>query len=87
MRRTVLDAFAYLAIVCMAVWFTGQIVYTAADHRPIVNDVRGSVAIENALILASLAAGMAAMLGLADVVTGVIWPHVACTLSDICMGR
>ena len=60
MKRTCLDVSACLAIVGMTVWFTATAIYTVTDPPRL--DERGSVAIENALILASLA-GMLGVFG------------------------
>jgi hypothetical protein len=48
---------------------------------------RGSVASEYALVIAALTLTVLGWLGVAEAAVEYLWPQVACTLDDICMGR
>jgi hypothetical protein len=58
-----------------------------ASIKAVAADTRASVAPEYALIFAALALSTIGWLGAAEVMVELVYPQVACTLDDVCMGR
>jgi Flp pilus assembly pilin Flp len=94
---TTLAILATTAVVVLTVlWMGRTFAHVRAEDRLAMRAARvalrtrcdrGSVSTEYALAIAALALALAGWLGAAEAAVEYVWPQVACTLDDICMGR